>query len=322
MLVIFGIAICFAGGVWMIAAAVWPPLRPLSTALAHLHSVGRSRSEFVSADGHEASLSLSVGRWLVRRSRSSTLADEQTASDLELIGRPLEVHAGTTALSVIVGSLIGPALWGLAAAVGSPLPFVVPLWFMLVGAVGGWLVPRLVLRSEASEARANFRHALGAYLDVLVLLLAAQEGPESAMDLAAQAGQGPAFAELRKAAWQARLSGEPVWDGLDDLGRRLRITELRDIAAAGSLAGESGAAVRQSLTAKARSLRQSALAEANRGSQEVAGPLRTAGVDGHGLRRLPHLPDADEPDHRGRMSMIAATTNHQTPTTNGTRSTT
>ena len=117
---------------------------------------------------------------------------------------------------------------------------------------------------------------------MLVLLLAAQEGPESAMDLAAQAGQGPAFAELRRAVWQARLAGEPVWDTLDDLGRRLRITELREVAAAGALAGESGAAVRQSLTAKARSLRQAALAEAEttarKQSQAMFGPLVLMGL--------------------------------------------
>jgi Flp pilus assembly protein TadB len=154
---------------------------------------------------------------------------------------------------------------------------VVPVWGLLFGAGVGWFLPRLLLRAEASAARTDFRHALGAYLDVLVLLLAAQEGPESAMDLAAQAGQGPAFAELRRAVWQARLAGEPVWDTLDELGRRLRITELREVAAAGSLAGESGAAVRQSLTAKARSLRQSALAEAEtvarKKSQALFGPL-------------------------------------------------
>ena len=62
-----------------------------------------------------------------------------------------------------------------------------------------------MLRSEAAEARADFRHALGAYLDVLVMLLAAQEGPESAMEIAAQSGQGPAFGELRRAIRQARL---------------------------------------------------------------------------------------------------------------------
>lgn len=282
MLVIVALAGVFAAGVWMVMAAIWPPPRPLSAALSHLHSIGRNRSEFVSAEGYDESFSLSLGRWLVRRLRASTLADEQTASDLELVGRPLEVYAGSMAMSVIFGALIGPALWAVAAAAGSSLPFVVPLWFLLLGAVGGWLLPRLVLRGEAAEARANFRHALGAYLDMLVLLLAAQEGPESAMDLAAQAGQGPAFAELRKATWQARLSGDAVWDALDDLGRRLRVTELREIAAAGSLAGESGAAVRQSLTAKARALRQTALADAEtaarKKSQALFAPLVLMGM--------------------------------------------
>jgi Flp pilus assembly protein TadB len=165
---------------------------------------------------------------------------------------------------------------------GTRLPVVVPVWALMFGAGFGWFLPRLLLRAEAAKARADFRHALGAYLDVLVLLLAAQEGPESAMDLAAQAGQGPAFAELRRAVWQARLAGEPVWDTLDVLGRRLRITELREVAAAGSLAGESGAAVRQSLTAKARSLRQTALAEAEtvarKKSQALFGPLVLMGL--------------------------------------------
>ena len=76
---------------------------------------------------------------------------------------------------------------------------------------------------------------------------------------------------------QARLSGDPVWDRLDELGRRVRIPELREIAATGSLAGESGAAVRRSLTAKARALRTATLAEAEtaarRKSQAMFAPL-------------------------------------------------
>ena len=79
-----------------------------------------------------------------------------------------------------------------------------------------------MLRAEAAKARSDFRHALSAYLDVLVLLLAAGEGPEGAMETAARAGNGPAFIELRRATVQARLSGEPIWDLLDELGRRLR----------------------------------------------------------------------------------------------------
>jgi Flp pilus assembly protein TadB len=281
ILLAVGIACLFAGGVWIVAAAVWPAPRRLSVALCELDG-GARRPEFVPAAGHQPSMSLTLGRWMVKRLKAGTLADDETASDLELVGRPLEVYAGSIALTTICGALLGPILWALAALAGTDLPLVVPVWSMLLGAAVGWFVPRLLLRSEAATARRDFRHALGAYLDVLVLLLAAQEGPESAMDLAAQAGQGPAFAELRRAVWQARLAGEPVWDTLDELGRRLRIDELREVAAAGSLAGEAGAAVRQSLTAKARSLRQAALAEAEttarRQSQALFGPLVLMGL--------------------------------------------
>ena len=282
MLLVIAVACMFAGGVWLMASAIWPAPRPLSAALAELHSVARTRFGFVSAEGHEDSLALSLGRWAVKRVKASTLADDQTASDLELLGRPLEVYAGTRALCAIGGALLGPVLWSVAIVIGATPRYGFPVWMMLLGGTAGWLLPRFVLRTEAGEARVDFRHALGAYLDVLVLLLAAQEGPESAMEIAAEAGQGPAFAELRRATWQARLSGDAVWDALDDLGRRLRITELREIAAAGSLAGESGAAVRQSLTAKARSLRQTALAEAEtaarKKSQAMFMPLLLMGM--------------------------------------------
>ena len=255
MPLLVAVACLFAGGLWIVVSAVWPAPRRLAAALDELNGAARSGRSFV----------------------SFALADEQTASDLDVVGRPLEVHAGSVALTTIFGAFVGPILWGLAAMSGTRLPVIVPVWGLVFGAAVGWFLPRLLLRAEAAEARTDFRHALGAYLDVLVLLLAAQEGPESAMDLAAQAGQGPAFAELRRAVWQARLAGEPVWDTLDELGRRLRISELREVAAAGSLAGESGAAVRQSLTAKARSLRQAALAEAEtvarKKSQALFGPL-------------------------------------------------
>jgi tight adherence protein C len=281
MLLVIATACVFAGGVWLIASAIWPAPKPLSSALSHLHSA-RSRLGFVPAEGHDESLSLRLGRSLVRRIKANTLADERTASDLELLGRPLEVYAGTRAVCAIGGALVGPILWSAAAAMGTPLPVVFPIWLMIVGSLAGWFLPRILLRTEAAEARVNFRHALGAYLDVLVLLLAAQEGPESAMEIAAESGQGPAFAELRRATWQARLSGDAVWDVLDDLGRRLHLSELREIAAAGSLAGESGAAVRQSLTAKARSLRQTALAEAEtaarKKSQAMFMPLVLMGM--------------------------------------------
>ena len=102
------------------------------------------------------------------------------------------------------------------------------------------------------------------------------------MDLAAEAGHGPAFDELRRATWQARLTGDAVWSALDELGHRIGVAELCEIAAAGSLAGESGAAVRKSLTAKARALRSAALsaaeASARRQSEAMFAPLVLMGL--------------------------------------------
>lgn len=285
MLALIAVAGLFAAGVWLIAGAVWPAPTRLSVALRRLHSSPRRLDHTAVASAGDASghsVAWLIGTWVMGRAKASALVDDQTAADLRILGRSPEVFAGFAVLSAVTGLLLGPIVWGLAAAAGVRLPFVLPLWLMVVGALAGWFVPKVVLRGEASNARNDFGHALGAYLDVLVLLLAAHEGPESAMDLAARAGAGPAFAELREAVSQARLSGDAVWDRLDDLGARLRVTELREIAAAGALAGESGAAVRRSLTAKARALRSSALSKAEtsarKRSQAMFAPLVLMGM--------------------------------------------
>lgn len=97
---------------------------------------------------------------------------------------------------------------------------------------------------------------------------------------AALAGSGPAFLELRRATTQAQYSGA-IWDALDHLGERIGVSELQEIAAAGILAGERGAAVRKSLVAKARSLRSSTLsateANARSRSQAMFGPILLMG---------------------------------------------
>lgn len=282
MVLVMLVAVGFAAGLWLLVDAVWPAPRSLTSALARLNAPGQPRRLAGRHGELDDSIAGRVGRWVVRRARGSVFDDPRTVADLAILRRPVELHAGISVVGAVVGAFAGPVLWTIAAASGSPLPPFVPLWFLVAGAVTGFLLPRALLRSEAAAARRDFRHALGAYLDVLVLLLAAQEGPESAMELAARAGRGPAFDELRNATWQARLSGEAVWTALDELGERMDVIELREIAAAGSLAGESGAAVRKSLTAKARSLRTASLAAAEtaarRQSQAMFAPLVLLGM--------------------------------------------
>src|SRR5262249_30207905 len=111
---------------------------------------------------------------------------------------------------------------------------------------------------------------------------AAGEGPDGAMERAARSGNGPAVMEIRRATNQARLSGEPIWDLLDALGKRLGVVELCEIASAGNLAGGRGAAARPRLMAKARALRSSSLsadeARARRRSQQMFLPIVLMGV--------------------------------------------
>jgi hypothetical protein len=250
MLLAVAAAVGFAGGVWLIVSAIWPPRPSLAQALTRLHTPGSPRAMFVPTTASTTSTVVRAGRLVLRRVRATTLADDRTTSDLAIVARPLEVYVGTCALAAVSGFAAGPLSWTVVRLSGEQLSVLVPIWVAITAAAIGFITPRLVLRAEAAKARSDFRHALSAYLDVLVLLLAAGEGTEGAMETAARAGNGPAFIELRRATVQARLSGEPIWDLLDELGRRLSITELREIASAGNLAGERGAAVRRSLMAK------------------------------------------------------------------------
>lgn len=74
-------------------------------------------------------------------------------------------------------------------------------------------------------------------------------------------GEGWAYTQLQLALSAATRSGTP-WAALGRLGEELGVEELCELAASLSLAGTEGARVRQSLAAKASSLRSHELADA------------------------------------------------------------
>ena len=119
----------------------------------------------------------------------------------------------------------------------------------------GFFAPDLILSSESEERRAGFRRALSGYLDVVSILIAGGGGIESALQYAADAGDGWAFAEIRRALASARVRQESPWDALEGLGEELGVLELSDLASSLALSGTQGARIRSSLTAKADTLR-------------------------------------------------------------------
>lgn len=278
--VLIAASLGFAGAVWLAVATIWPAPPNLADALERLHSSTPPAASRVASTAPSDSPLVKWGQRLLDRFQGDVVVDDKVTRDLAVVRRPVELYAGACAVAATAGAALGPTIWFLVALAGTRLPVIVPLWLMMTGAFAGFITPRFVLRVEASRARADFRHALGAYLDILVLLLAANHGPEGAMRQAALAGNGPAFMELRRATTQAQYSGA-VWDALDQLGDRIGVIEVQEIAAAGSLAGERGAAIRNSLVAKARSLRTSALSaaesHARQRSQAMFGPILLMG---------------------------------------------
>jgi Flp pilus assembly protein TadB len=178
------------------------------------------------------------------------------SADLRVARKTVDQHV----LSKLTMALVFGAVAGLLLALlGLGAGFVV---LLAVGAaLGGFLVPELILSSEAADARKAFRHAYGAYLDIVNVMLAAGSGPEAALHTAADSGGGWAFAEIRNALASARSSQRSIAEAFATLGEELGIIELTELSASISLTGSQGARIRSSLVAKADALRAQQIIE-------------------------------------------------------------
>jgi Flp pilus assembly protein TadB len=198
------------------------------------------------------------------------LATRSVRQDLRVIERSPEEHVARHVLMLAVGLLWAPATFGLMALGGVDVSFVLPVWVSLVFGLVALVIPTLAVRAEAAERRRSFRHALGCFLDLVAVRLAGGAGVDSALAGSAAAGDGWAFAEIRQALTEARLRGEPSWNGLAALGDAIGVTELQELAASAGLAGDEGARVRVSIAAKARSIRMRGLADAEGAAQSAS----------------------------------------------------
>jgi Flp pilus assembly protein TadB len=197
--------------------------------------------------------------------------------DLRTLDRNPDEHIARCLLYGLILGLLPPLAAAAFAVAGIGVSFTVPIGLALLFALGGVTLPALSLHQEAEKRRADFKHALSAYLNLVGVNVAAGRGVEGALETAAATGQGPAFNAIRRALYRAQTSGQTPWAALDRLGSEIGIDELRELAATISLAGGMGAKVRESLAAKAATLRKRGLSEiqsaANAASERMAIPV-------------------------------------------------
>lgn len=183
-------------------------------------------------------------------------------ADLSLIGRPPETHLAMSLAGALVGGLVPLLVSGFVTALVPGLPVTTPVFVALLGALIGSLLPTLQAAGRATTRRRDFRHVVGSFLDLVALNLAGGRGVPEALTSAAGVSDGWAMVRLRDTLARARLQGVTPWSALGELGDQTGVAELRDLAAALELVADDGAKVRESLAARAASLRRRELADA------------------------------------------------------------
>lgn len=182
-------------------------------------------------------------------------------ADLAVMGRSVESHLGMSVLAAVAG-LFAPTVMLAPLVLGFGVSPVVPLWLAGIGALAGFALTTAQLSTQAVERRRDFRHVVSAFLDLVSMNLAGGRGVPEALSSASQLSDGWAMVRLRDTIESARLQGITPWAALGDLGEEMAVEELRDLAAALALVAEDGAQVRDSLSARAASMRQRELADA------------------------------------------------------------
>ncbi|MFD9593540.1 hypothetical protein ACFWA9_12380 [Kitasatospora sp. NPDC059973] len=257
-----------AGGVALLISELRPAPPDLSQALDRLHRTPVDRAP----DPDERP------RWFDRiGERSIGLRGVRVPQrELSLIGRAPARFMAHKLLFAVIGLVLPAYLSAMAVLLDMGLPFALPL---LVGPLLGgllWFVPDAIVRGEAKEARTEYLHGIAAYLELVALERAADLGPAEALRRAAAVGRGPVFRRIRDALDRAATDRLPPWAGLDALAAELGLTPLQDVADIMRLSGTDGAAVYDTLRARAKGLRGELLAEdlarANADSERMVAP--------------------------------------------------
>jgi tight adherence protein C len=212
-------------------------------------------------DGIQSAFSKRLGAALARFCAEQGWEFRSLRSNLSLVGKSFENYLATKILLALFGLIFPPIVLVGIGLVGVHLSIIIPVWAGLVFAAIFFFMPDIELRGEVEKRQRDFRHAIGAFLDLVAMNLSGGRGVPEALMAASEIGDGWAFWRIRDALSNARISGQTPWQALGVLGEEVQVNELKDLSAALSLVAEDGAKVRESLTARAVSLRRRELAD-------------------------------------------------------------
>jgi tight adherence protein C len=201
--------------------------------------------------------------------------------DLAMVDREFEDFAGGSLVGFVV-TFFGTLLAG-SLMVAAGVHWIPPV-SLFPAALGLAVVIAFARQHDvhklAEERRREFRRGLSAYLDLVAMSVLGGTGLPEALPTAAAIGKGWPFRLLAETLDRARDMSGPLAapTELGNLGRRIGISELRDLAAALSLTGEQGARIGKTLIDRAKTLRDRDTADVQGRAAERDSSLQVAEV--------------------------------------------
>jgi tight adherence protein C len=199
------------------------------------------------------------------------------ATDVAIVETTQESIAANRLVLGLAGAGVPLGMWVITSLGGSGIPVPGVVLLGVVFTCAGFQFPAAQVRNHARIARRRFRTSLSAYLDLVSIMLAGGAGIETALHSAARIGDGSTFDAISDALEVARATRRSPWDTLADIGSRVGVAELPELAATVRLGGEQGARMTASLVAKASGMRLRELADvearANEATERMGIPM-------------------------------------------------
>jgi Flp pilus assembly protein TadB len=169
--------------------------------------------------------------------------------------------ACTAGSLITVGALPPSRLWIVAAIV--------------VGAMAGWIIWSDV-NGRVERRRREFRRTTTDFVQLVAVGLTTDQSVEEAIQFALSVGDSDMFELLRTELATAPLRGVPLWEALDQLGRRYQQRELSEFGASIERQGTHGVSITETVTTLATAMRERSLddleREADKVNANLAGP--------------------------------------------------
>ena len=198
-------------------------------------------------------------------------ASGSVSADLAVLDKTTDEYAATR-LTLVAFLAVMPVLFALLTGAAGMLSWspIAVIVIAVVGAGFGLVMSRAVLSSQAAQRRRSFAVELSQFLDVVALQVAGSAGIDDALRRGAAGATSPGIRQIRRALDRARMRNESPWDCLEGLADRIRVPELDELVSTVRLGDDRGARIKQTLMAKADSLRATQTAEELASSEKAS----------------------------------------------------